>query len=101
MIKSLFRPFVLALALSPLTALAADPLDINNATAAQLESLNGIGPAKAQAIIDYRTKHGPFQKVEDLEKVDGIGPKMVEKLKPMVTVKAPATTATPATPAKK
>lgn len=98
---NIVRPIVLALALTPFAALAAEPIDLNSATAAQLESLNGIGPAKAQAIIDYRTKHGPFQKVEDLEKVDGIGSKMVEKLKPMVTVKAPATTATPATPAKR
>ncbi|MGB9670615.1 MAG: ComEA family DNA-binding protein [Halothiobacillaceae bacterium] len=95
------RPVLMALTLAPLVALAADPLDINSATAAQLENLNGIGPAKAQAIVDYRTKHGPFQKVEDLEKVDGIGSKMVEKLKPMVTVKAPATPAAPAAPAKK
>lgn len=95
------RPLILALTLGPLTALAAEPLDLNSATAAQLEVLNGIGPAKAQAIVDYRTKNGPFQKVEDLEKVDGIGAKMVEKLKPMLTVKAPATPAAPAAPTKK
>jgi competence protein ComEA len=95
------RPVLMALALTPWFALAADPLDINSATAAELEGLNGIGPAKAQAIVDYRTKHGPFQKVEDLEKVDGIGPKMLEKLKPMLTVKAPATPSAPTAPAKK
>ncbi|MGK0673451.1 MAG: helix-hairpin-helix domain-containing protein [Halothiobacillaceae bacterium] len=97
----LVRPLALTFSLVSLTALAAEPLDLNSATAAQLEGISGIGPAKAQAIVDYRTKHGPFQKVEDLEKVDGIGPKMVEKLKPMLTVKTPATTAAPAAPAKR
>ncbi|MEW5972641.1 MAG: helix-hairpin-helix domain-containing protein [Pseudomonadota bacterium] len=91
MMKSLMRPLVLAMALGPLAVMAGEPVDINSATAAQLEHINGIGPAKAQAIVDYRTKNGPFQKVEDLEKVDGIGAKMVEKIKPEVTVKAAAT----------
>ncbi|MDM7323300.1 MAG: helix-hairpin-helix domain-containing protein [Gammaproteobacteria bacterium] len=94
------HPLLMALCLNASLALAAEPLDLNTATAAQLESLHGIGPAKAQAIIDYRSKHGPFQKVEDLEKVDGIGAKMMEKLKPMVTVKAPSTPAAPGTSAK-
>ena len=88
--KSLMRPLMLALAIGPLAAMAGEPVDINNATAAQLEAINGIGPAKAKAIVDYRSKNGPFQKVEDLEKVDGIGPKMVEKMKPEVTIKAAA-----------
>jgi len=90
--KKFIRPFVLALALAPLAALA-EPVDINSADAAQLEKLNGIGPAKAKAIVDYRSKHGPFQKVEDLENVPGIGPKMMEKLKTEVTVKQAATSA--------
>jgi competence protein ComEA len=83
----LIRPLALVLALGPLAAMAAEPIDINSADVAQLEKINGIGPAKAQAIVDYRAKHGPFQKVEDLEKVAGIGPKMLEKIKPEVTVK--------------
>lgn len=89
--KKFLRPLVLALALGPLAAMAGEPIDINSADAAQLEQINGIGPAKAQAIVDYRTKHGPFQKVDDLENVAGIGPKMMEKIRAEVTVKgAPA-----------
>jgi len=91
MIKSFARSLALAIALGPLTVMAMDPIDINSADALQLERINGIGPAKAQAIVDYRTKNGPFQRVEDLEKVAGIGPKMLENMKPDITVRgAPA-----------
>jgi competence protein ComEA len=61
-------------------------LDLNSATAADLEALPGIGPALAARILAYRQAHGPFQKVEDLEKVSGIGPKKLEKLKTFVIV---------------
>lgn len=89
--KKFMRPLVLALALGPLAAMAGEPIDINSADAVQLEQINGIGPAKAQAIVDYRAKHGEFKNVDDLENVPGIGPKMMEKIKAEVTVKgAPA-----------
>ena len=48
-------------------------VNINSASKEQLEKLEGIGPVKAQAIVDYRKKNGPFKKVEDIKKVDGIG----------------------------
>lgn len=91
--KSLMRPFVLALAIGPFAVMAAEQIDINTADVATLEKINGIGPAKAKAIVDYRSKNGPFQKIDDLEKVDGIGPKLMEKMKPEVTIKAAATAA--------
>jgi len=56
-------------------------LDLNSATAADLDALPGLGPVLAQRIIDYRRAHGPFKKIADLEKVSGIGPKKLEKLK--------------------
>lgn len=64
-------------------ALAA--VDINSATVEQLDGLKGVGPAKAQAIIEYRTKNGPFKSVDDLEKVKGFGKKTVDGLRAEVT----------------
>ncbi|MFC5450299.1 ComEA family DNA-binding protein [Paenibacillus aestuarii] len=61
-------------------------LDLNTATAEQLDALPGIGPSKAQAIVEHRTKKGKFQRVEQLLEVKGIGAKMLEKLKPLVYV---------------
>jgi competence protein ComEA len=60
-------------ALLAYTGLAFAVVNINSASKEQLETLGGVGPVKAQAIIDYRKKNGPFKKVEDIKKVDGIG----------------------------
>jgi len=59
-------------------------INVNTAQASELTNIPGIGAKKAQAIIDYRNQHGPFQKVSDLDKVKGIGAKMLEKMKPYV-----------------
>lgn len=59
-------------------------VDLNTATQSELESLPGIGPAKARAILEYRQQHGPFLSVEELAKVKGIGPATVERLRPEV-----------------
>ncbi|WP_029149850.1 ComEA family DNA-binding protein [Microbacterium indicum] len=64
----------------------AAPVSINTADAAALEELPGIGPALAQRIIDQRTTAGPFATVDDLLSVSGIGPKVLESLRPLVTV---------------
>lgn len=61
-------------------------ININSADATMLDSLPGIGPSKAEAIIEYRETNGPFQKVEDLMNISGIGEKTFEKLKEQVTV---------------
>ena len=61
-------------------------VDINSATQAQLQSIRGIGPRKAQAIIEYRRKNGPFKSVEDLDKVPGFGQKTVQAVKKDITV---------------
>lgn len=61
-------------------------IHINTASVAELVSLPGVGEKKAQAIIDYRNQYGPFRHVNDLDKVKGIGPKMLEKMKPYVTL---------------
>lgn len=61
-------------------------IDLNTATAAQLELLPGIGPSKARTIVEDRDRHGPFRSVEDLDRVRGIGSKTVERLREHVTV---------------
>ena len=61
-------------------------VNINTATAEQLSTLPGIGPTRAQCIIDYRTTNGPFRSIEDIKKVTGIGDATFEKLKDKITV---------------
>ena len=59
-------------------------MDLNTATHAQIESLPGIGPVLAQAIIDFRRKNGPIMRVDQLLAVERIGPKTVEAIRPFV-----------------
>ena len=64
----------------------AELLDINSATADQLDALPGVGPATAAAIVAYRRDHGPFSAVEQLLEVRGIGPSKFEQLRSLVVV---------------
>ena len=61
-------------------------IDINSADENLLTQVNGIGPAKAQAIIAYRQEHGPFSAIEDIQKVSGIGSGTYEKIKEQIKV---------------
>jgi competence protein ComEA len=63
------------------------PIDINHATEAELEGLPGIGPAVAKRIVAYRDSAGRFAKVEDLDSVKGIGPALLEKVRPLVVAR--------------
>jgi competence protein ComEA len=71
------------------------PLDLNRASAEDLAAISGIGPALAQRIVDYRTAHGPFKKIEDLREVSGIGPQNLPKLKPYLGLGSPEEVAPP------
>jgi competence protein ComEA len=66
------------------TAAAGPPISLNNATAEQLDTLDGVGPATAQKIIAWRTQHGGFRSVADLGQVPGIGPKKLAALRDRV-----------------
>ncbi|MDO5673420.1 MAG: helix-hairpin-helix domain-containing protein [bacterium] len=61
-------------------------VNINTATAQELTALPGIGPAKAEAIIQYREANGPFKAVDELNKVKGIGDKILGKIKDEITI---------------
>jgi competence protein ComEA len=61
-------------------------ININTANATELDKITGVGPAYAKNIIDYRTLNGPFQKIEDIINVKGIGPKTFENMKNEITV---------------
>ncbi len=64
----------------------APPVDLNTATAEQLDTLPGVGPATAAAIIDYRQRHGPFRSIGDLAQVRGIGEAKLAQLRDLVRV---------------
>lgn len=88
----LIRSIVLALALLPLGAAAAE-IDINTATVEQLEQLKGIGPVKAEAIVQYRTEKGAFSSLDELVNVPGIGEKSLAQIRDQLTVSPPSQSA--------
>lgn len=61
-------------------------VNLNKASKEDLQTLTGVGPSKAEAIIQYRQTHGGFKSIEDLKQVDGIGDKTFIKLKPFISV---------------
>lgn len=85
----IIRSIVLALALTPFVAFAAE-VDVNTATVEQLEALKGIGPVKAGAIVQYRSENGAFSSLDELVKVPGIGEKSLAQIREQLTVIPPA-----------
>lgn len=70
----------------PVSATTAAMVNVNTATVDQLTTIKGLGPKKAQAIVDYRKDNGAFKSVDDLKKVPGISEKLFASIKPQVTV---------------
>jgi len=73
-----------------LTGMALAAVNLNTATKEELDAVKGIGPAKAQAIIDYRKKNGSFKSVDELSNVSGFGDKTVAKMRSKLTVNGAA-----------
>jgi competence protein ComEA len=71
---------------APGSSVAPGPVDLNRATATELDALPGVGPATAQAIVSHRDANGPFASIDDLEQVRGIGPAKLDAIRPLVTV---------------
>lgn len=71
-----------------LTSAALAAVNLNTATKEELDGVNGIGPVKAQAILDHRKKNGPFKSVDDLQNVKGFGDKSVNKVRSQLTVRS-------------
>jgi competence protein ComEA len=83
----------LGLAFSSVSVLAqksgsvpAEKVNLNSASAEQLQSLPGIGPATAKSILEYRTKVGKFNRIEEIIKVKGIGEKKFQKIKDRLVI---------------
>lgn len=86
---STIQPYIVkAEATETVSRSEASVVNINSASADEMASVPGLGEKKSQAIVKFREKHGPFARVEDLKKVDGIGDKLFEKIRQYVTVKA-------------
>ncbi len=68
------------------TVVSTEVVNLNSATSAQIASLPGIGPKTADLVVEYRTKNGPFKKIEEVMNVRGIGEKSFLKIKDRLTV---------------
>jgi len=90
--KQGYRTVVRALIASLVPVVAwSGPVNVNSADASTLaRELDGIGPAKAQAIVEYRQKNGPYKSPEDLLKVQGIGERVLEQNRGNIRITAPA-----------
>ena len=88
-------PLAFLLAIVSFIGMAFAAVNINTATQSELESLRGIGPVRAKAIIAYREKNGPFKTLEDVDNVPGIGKGTISKMAPDVKLSGPTTSLGP------
>lgn len=91
MIKKTLAAIVFALALTGMAVAESTPVNINTATPEQLaEALNGVGPARAEAIVAYREEHGPFAHIDELVNVQGIGLATVDRNRDRILIEEPS-----------
>jgi competence protein ComEA len=90
LVLSAAAPLFAQRATKPATVVSTEVINLNTATAAQIETLPGIGPKTADLIIQYRQKNGPYKKVEEIMNVRGVGEKSFLKLKSRITVTSAA-----------
>lgn len=91
MIKHTIAAMVLALALAGFAVAETAPVNINTATAEQLaEALNGVGQARAEAIVTYREENGPFTHIDELVNVRGIGLATVDRNRDRILLEEPS-----------
>ncbi len=87
--RNIFFALVLALSLTGLSMAETGPIDINTASAEQLaEALNGVGEARAEAIVSYREENGDFEHVDELVNVRGIGLQTVDRNRDSITLES-------------
>ena len=77
--------YLLSMGVGPALAQEQAKININEASVEELSTLKRVGPSYAQRIVDYRNEHGPFQKPEDIMKVRGIGIRVFEANKDIIT----------------
>lgn len=83
----IIRKIILVLLLaSPAALLAADTININTADKATLTSIKGVGEKRAEAIIEYRNEYGPFESVDELASVSGVGQSTVDTNRDILSV---------------
>jgi comEA protein len=83
------KPIEINAKILPIAFVEEGPVNLNRATASDLEKLPGIGPTLAARIVAWRETHGPFKSLEDLLAIPGIGPKILEGLRDKVSVGPP------------
>lgn len=94
--KLLVQWILLAAFAAAVPAFAATQVDVNSADARSLAvSLDGVGLAKAEAIVAWRKEHGPFRTLDDLSKVEGIGPHIIERNRDAIVFGQPKDAAGP------
>ncbi len=86
LLAAVLGAWLFAAALPALAATEAKQVNINSASAIELETVKGIGSSRAKAIVDHRDKNGPFKSVDDLKNVKGIGEKNLAALRAQITI---------------